>query len=90
MSADNFSASRREDDPRELSTNPKQPRTRISAEGHKLYSCLLRGVRIDGPNKVWRADITCIYRTGEGLSIPGGDHLLVERKVVPAWQPSIR
>ncbi len=37
-----------------------QPRTSITAKGHRLYPYLLRGVRVDRPNQVWCADITYI------------------------------
>ncbi len=55
----------------------RQPRTSIPAKGHKIYPYLLRGASIGRPNQVWCADITYIA-AGEGLSVLGGDHRLVE------------
>jgi putative transposase len=38
----------------------QQPRTTIPDKGHKRYPYLLKGMRIDRPNRVWCADITYI------------------------------
>jgi transposase InsO family protein len=38
---------------------PKRSTSR-PAPGHKIYSCLLRRLRIVGPNHVWASDITYI------------------------------
>ncbi len=32
--------------------------TSKAAKGHKIYPCLLRGLRVGRPNQVWCADIT--------------------------------
>lgn len=58
----------------------RKPRTSIPAPkgaigGHRLYPYLLRGIRIDRPNRVWCADITYIPLA---KGFPGGDHGLVE------------
>ncbi|WP_386630122.1 IS3 family transposase [Sulfitobacter geojensis] len=36
----------------------QKPNTSKAAKGHKIYPYLLRGLRVDRPNKVWCADIT--------------------------------
>jgi putative transposase len=36
------------------------PNTSKPAKGHKIYPYLLRGLRVEGPNQVWCADITYI------------------------------
>jgi len=36
----------------------QKPNTSKAAKGHKIYSYLLRGLRVDRPNQVWCADIT--------------------------------
>jgi len=36
----------------------QKPNTSKAAKGHKFYPYLLRGLRVDGPNQVWCADIT--------------------------------
>jgi hypothetical protein len=36
----------------------QKPNTSKAAKGHKIYSYLLRGLRVDRPNQVWCADVT--------------------------------
>ncbi len=36
----------------------QKPNTSKAAKGHKIYPCLLRGLRVGRPNQVWAADIT--------------------------------
>ncbi|KIN70420.1 Transposase [Sulfitobacter noctilucae] len=36
----------------------QKPNTSKAAKGHNTYPYLLRGLRVDRPNQVWRADIT--------------------------------
>ncbi len=38
----------------------QQPRTSVPAKGHKRYPYLLKGMRIERPNRAWCADITYI------------------------------
>ena len=38
----------------------QKPNIRKPAKGHKTYPGLLRGLRVNRPNQVWCADITCI------------------------------
>ena len=38
----------------------QKPRTSVPAKGHKTYPYLLRGMKIERPNRVWCADITYI------------------------------
>jgi putative transposase len=38
----------------------RRPNTSKPADGHKIYPYLLRGLRIDRPNRVWAMDITYI------------------------------
>jgi putative transposase len=38
----------------------RRPNTSKPAPGHKIYSYLLRGLRVDRPNQVWAMDITYI------------------------------
>jgi putative transposase len=38
----------------------QKPNTSKPAKGHKTYPYLLGGLRIDRPNQVWCADITCV------------------------------
>jgi putative transposase len=36
----------------------QKPNTSRAAKGHKIYTYLLRGLRVDWPNQVWCADVT--------------------------------
>jgi putative transposase len=38
----------------------RRPHTSKPADGHKVFPCLLRGMRIERPNQVWAMDITYI------------------------------
>jgi putative transposase len=38
----------------------RRPNTSKPAPGHKIYSYLLRGLKVDRPNQVWATDITYI------------------------------
>jgi len=38
----------------------RRPRTSTPGKGNKIYSYLLKGLKIDRPNQVWAADITYI------------------------------
>lgn len=38
----------------------QKPDTSGPAKGRTTYPCLLKGLRVDRPNQVWRSDITCL------------------------------
>lgn len=38
----------------------QKPNTSRPATGHKIWPCLLKGLRMDRPNQVWAVDITCL------------------------------
>ena len=38
----------------------RKPNTSKPTPGHKIYPCLLRGLKAERPNQVWAAGITCI------------------------------
>ena len=38
----------------------RRPNTSRPAPGHKIYPCLLRGLKVDHPNQVWAMDITYV------------------------------
>ncbi len=38
----------------------QKPNTSRPARGHKIYPYLLRGLRVERPNQVWRSDITSL------------------------------
>ena len=38
----------------------RKPNTSKPTPGHKIYPCLLRGLKVERPNQVWATDITCI------------------------------
>ena len=40
-------------------------------EGHAIYPCLLRGLTVDRPNRVWAMDITCIPLGGSHMYLVG-------------------
>ena len=52
-----------------------RPGTSKAAPGHKIYSYLLRGLKIVEPNHVWAADVN-LHPDGVRLPLSGGDHRL--------------
>ena len=64
----------------------QKPNTSKPAKGHKTCPCLLGGLRIDRPNQVWCADITCLPMR-KGFLCPVAIMDWFTRKVL-AWRIS--
>lgn len=55
------------------------PNTSKAAKGRKIYSYLLRGLRVERPGLVWAADITYLTMR-RGFSVSGRHHGLAHAK----------